>query len=159
MADFEKAVAKLLVIEGGYAPNDNRNGAVNFGITAAFLKLIGWPDPDPANLTVADAVGIYRKHFWDLFQLAALDDQEVATVLLAAVVNMHPRRAIRSLQRAVGAKDDGIMGPATIAAVNRAGGVAALLRTELKGEYRALAAMNPALYGDDLAGWLKRVDA
>ena len=75
--DFLKAVALTLKVEGGYSnrpPHEDPGGATNLGITEGLLKDIGgWHGKrDVRQLSEADAVGIYYKHFWQRFKCGSL---------------------------------------------------------------------------------------
>lgn len=169
MADFEYAVTKLLAAEGGFASQDNTAGAVKYGITARFLRSIGLPSSteDVARLTVADACSLYRDYFWDFYHVGKIVDQQVAELLLFSVVNMAPVRAVRFLQEAAnklgsGLQVDGRVGPRTLGVLNGLSDPdrAVLVwnyKQLLEGWYRYLARSNPALYADDLPGWLNRL--
>jgi lysozyme family protein len=174
MADFQKALAILLSHEGGFAPQDNTAGAVNFGITARFLKSLGLPHStaDVRALTKERASGLYAMHFWNPLRLKDVKDQKLATLIFSMAVNMGPKKAVRLLQAALNNLSeckgkperlavDGALGPKTIAAVNGqlAEDVVGAFRKTAEGEYRRLAEANPSLYGDDLKGWLKRLES
>jgi lysozyme family protein len=162
MAESRPAIDRLLDhFEKGFAPKDNKNGAVNWGITQTFLHAIG-VDADVEyirNLSRDRAAALYLTHFWEPLSLSDLDDQHTAEVVLIAAVNMGAPTAIRILQRTLGVRIDGNVGPLTISATNRFGGaIIPLYKNALKAKYHELAASNPALYGDDMAGWLVRVE-
>jgi lysozyme family protein len=125
VADFARCFAFTLGAEGGYSnnpadPGNWTGGAIGhgelhgtkFGISAA-----AYPKIDIANLTQDAAQQIYKKDYW-----AALHGDElplpIALVAFDAVVNAGPRRAVLWLQQAAGTGDDGVPGPATIAALN-----------------------------------------
>jgi lysozyme family protein len=170
MADFDRAVEKLLAAEGGFAARDNTAGAVNFGITKRFLQLIGRPASveDVRALTREQAVALYREYFWDRLRIGELRDQRLAEAAFFAVVNMGPQlparylqESLRELRRPVAV--DGIIGPQTIRELNALGPneTKALLvsfKVKLVARYQELARKNPAEYGDDLAGWRARLE-
>jgi len=169
---FDAAVAVVLAHEGGFQNDTNDPGnwtggaigagarkGTKFGISAA-----SYPTLDIANLSQDDARTIYRRDWWDRLGLARLPPP-LATKLLDAAVNLGPRPAIACLQRALNAKgcaiaEDGVLGPATIAAAQVVPSDAALaaLRDALAGHYRAIAARDPARERF-LAGWLARAYA
>ena len=176
MADFETAVEKLIEIEGGFSPRDNAAGAVSMGITSAFLKLIGRPHSaeDVKALTKADAKEIYREYFWRKFRLGGLLSQRMADALLICLVNMNPQEVIYALHEALAAagrpvvfhpigKRDRVLGLITIGALNCLGEVqqGALLedfKRRMVKYYESLAEEKPEKFGDDLGGWLNRVE-
>jgi len=171
MADFQSAVEKLLKLEGGFAAADNNAGAVNFGITQQFLRSIGRPATleDVRTLTREEAIALYREYFWDKLRIGEIHDQRLAEMLFFAAVNMGPSRPIRYLQEALrelrrDVQVDGAIGPQTLSAlngldVNETKAVVLSLKQRLQARYRDLAQRNPALYGDDLRGWLARLEA
>jgi hypothetical protein len=68
--------------------------------------------------TLADAKTIYRRDFWDRAQCDKLHP-DLAFDLFDGAVNSGIGQAIRWLQRAVGVADDGVVGPLTLASINR----------------------------------------
>ncbi|OYV34179.1 MAG: hypothetical protein B7Z80_21940, partial [Rhodospirillales bacterium 20-64-7] len=73
------------------------------------------------------AEDIYRRDYWTALRGDELP-LPVAMVAFDAAVNAGPRRAITWLQRAAGQPSDGVLGPATLAALNS--GNAVLLARE-----------------------------
>jgi lysozyme family protein len=94
----------------------------------------------------------------NIFQI---ESQAVANKLLSLGVNEGISRPAKWLQEAVGAIPDGSIGAATIAALNKANPqtVLASLKNNAVAYYQQLAASNPAKYGADLKGWLRRAEA
>ena len=111
---FDQCFDKLIGYEGGYSfdPRDP-GGETNFGISKR-----AYPAVDIKNLTRDGAKEIYRRDYWDRAQCDRLPPA-LAFVLFDAAVNSGIGQAIRFLQRAVGATDDGVIGPLTISAINR----------------------------------------
>lgn len=118
---FAACVTATLRWEGGYVdhPKDP-GGCTNLGITRATLER--WRrEPttcdDVRALTLAEARGIYRAHYWN----AVMGDALPAGIDLAVfdfAVNSGRRRSVQVLQRQLGVEDDGVMGPVTLAAVH-----------------------------------------
>jgi len=119
-----KALDGVLAREGGFVdiPED-RGGPTNHGITAATLG--DWRNlhrPATAEevraLPLYEARDILRFRYYELSGadtlLAAPDALEL---VLDSAVQHGPKQAARFLQRAVGVKDDGIVGPVTRRAV------------------------------------------
>src|SRR5690606_31248043 len=118
---FLRAVEVVLQHEGGYV-NDPRDpgGETKFGISKR-----QYPDLDIASLTREQAIEIYRRDWWQRYGYDRLQDDAVATKLLDMAVNMGPATAHRLLQEALVSLGhpvavDGILGPQTLAAANRA---------------------------------------
>ena len=169
MADFERAMERLLALEGGFAARDNTAGAVNFGITQRFLRLIGRPASieDVRALRREQAIELYKEYFWDRQRIGEIDHQRLAEAYFLASVNMGPRAASLALQQSLGALRgalvvDGVVGQQTIRALNaltpqEAETVLEGYLRRLRMHYEQLARANPAEYADDLAGWKARL--
>jgi lysozyme family protein len=118
--NFEEALRKVLAHEGGYVnhPKDP-GGMTNLGVTRrVWEKWTRKPatEADMKALTPAMVAPLYRAQYWDAVRGDDLPGG-VDYALFDAAVNSGPRQAVKWLQRAVGATDDGKMGPATLAAV------------------------------------------
>jgi lysozyme family protein len=137
MDNFERCFAFTLGAEGGYSnnpadPGNWTGGAVgngelrgtNFGISAS-----AYPQLDIANLTQKQAEDIYRRDYWAVLQGDRLP-LPVALVAFDAAVNAGPKRAVAWLQQAAGVPADGVLGHATLAALN-AGDATAVAREAL----------------------------
>ncbi len=102
--------------EGGYSnrnPEDDPGGETRWGISKR-----SYPDLDIKNLTKEAAVSIYKNDFL----LPILKDNikdGVIYQLLDFGVHSGISRAIKELQKIVGVKPDGVIGPITQAAINR----------------------------------------
>lgn len=113
---FDSAVEFILSpqIEGGFVDNPHDSGGpTKYGISQA-----AYPGTDIANLTRESAIQIYKRDYWDL---CGCDELPTAVALLVfdAAVNQGPAKARSLLQKALGVVQDGIVGPATIAAAKR----------------------------------------
>lgn len=122
---FDLAWSRLIDHEGGLSmdrddPGNWTGGAVGrgqlkgtkYGISAA-----SYPDEDIANLTLERAKYLTKRDFWDKASGDELDGA-VAFQLFDASYNHGAGNAIRMLQRAVGASDDGQIGPASLAKIH-----------------------------------------
>ena len=112
---FERAVEVVLDLEGGYVddPND-RGGRTKYGISQK-----AYPDMDLANLTRAQAMSLYRRDYWDACKCSLLP-WPWSLYVFDCAVNQGPKVAVKLMQRVLGVTDDGIIGPKTLAAVERA---------------------------------------
>lgn len=116
--NFNACLAEVLRHEGGWSdhPKDP-GGATMKGITLDTYRR--WrPGATKAQLraiTDAEVAAIYRKDYWDAVNA---DDLPAGLDLVAfdGAVNSGPSRGAKWLQAGVGAKQDGKVGPATIAA-------------------------------------------
>lgn len=126
-SDFNEAFAELIGSEGTFtdSPKDPGNwtgGKLGLGVlkgTKYGIAANTFPQLDIKNLTLLDAKGIYRKHYWDAFQGDELD-HEMAFQLFDGEVNSGLGNATKWLQQALGITVDGRFGPATLAAVKAA---------------------------------------
>ena len=114
MTLFDQSFEVLLGHEGGYS-NDPRDpgGETQWGISKR-----SYPSLDIKSLTLADAKALYRRDYWDRAQCDKLPPG-LAFAVFDAAVNSGIGQAIRWLQRAVGVADDGVIGPLTLAAIQR----------------------------------------
>ena len=114
---FDQAVGFVLreKIEGGYV-NDPRDpgGETNFGISNR-----AYPRENIRALTREKAVAIYKRDYWDKPGCEDLPPK-LAVALFDCAVNQGANVAPALLQRALGVKADGIIGPVTIKAAHDA---------------------------------------
>ena len=121
---FDEAFDRLIGHEGGYSddPKDPGNwtsGRVNVGGlkgTKYGIAANTYGDLDIRNLTLADAKTIYYRDWW-LKSGADQLNPAIVFQLWDFAVNAGMGTAIRALQRAVSAAEDGRIGPVTIALV------------------------------------------
>jgi lysozyme family protein len=113
----DEAIDLILKHEGGYA-NDPRDpgGETKYGISKR-----AHPNEDIANLTVERAREIYQQEYWNP-TAARIHDiaPRLAVVLFDAAVNQGKGFAVQALQGVLHVKQDGIIGPMTIAALQEA---------------------------------------
>jgi lysozyme family protein len=114
--NFETAFHKLLGHEGGFVdhPSDP-GGATNWGITERVARANGYQG-HMRDLPVAVARDIYRRQYWTPIRAEELPEA-LRYAVFDAAVNSGNAQAVRWLQRAVGARDDGVIGPQTLLAV------------------------------------------
>lgn len=110
--NFDDAFDKLIGHEGGYV-NDRRDagGETKYGISRK-----AYPGEDIANMTLERAKAIYARDYWGPAGCDGLPDAAKLQVFDMAV-NSGVTTAIRTMQRAVGATADGVMGPLTLQAI------------------------------------------
>jgi lysozyme family protein len=119
-ANFNPCLDFVLSAEGGYVDDPlDPGGATNLGITLRVLS--EWRHTavtkiDVQNLTRDEAGAIYRARYWNVIHG---DDLPAGVDLMVfdAGVNLGAGRSARMLQAAVGAGEDGAIGPATLGAV------------------------------------------
>lgn len=147
--NFDSAFLLVIGHEGGYV-NDPRDpgGETKFGISKR-----AYPKVDIKNLTIADAKHIYFNDYWSRLQLDKLPDA-IRFDMFDAAVNSGLSMAAKFLQRALRIKDDGVIGPATIAAANAL--PADRLDKRLSG-HRLLFICNTNHWQTFGKGWVRRV--
>lgn len=156
-ANFPAELADELVFEGGFVSDPKDPGGItDFGITLGTLShWLGRPATvaELTGLSDADKAAIYRALFWNVIQGDQLPSG-VDLVVFDMAVNGGPGRAVRLLQTAVAVAADGVMGPVTMATVQRAPGVTLIgvYTAARQAYYRSLPTF--AHFG---AGWLARV--
>ena len=115
MTTFDRALDLTLRFEGGYANHpDDPGGETKYGISKR-----AYPHLDIRNLTREQAAEIYRRDYWRAARCDELPEQ-VAIAHFDCAVNCGVETAARILQRAANVKDDGEIGPVTLAAVRAA---------------------------------------
>ena len=120
--DYDEALRELLKSEGGYTNHPlDPGGPTNFGITIFDYRKYVKPDADAndiKNMKLSEAVTIYKAKYWDALRCDDLPPGLDYSVFDFGV-NSGISRSAKYLQRLVGVKDDGVIGPKTIEAVNR----------------------------------------
>lgn len=110
---FENAVAFVLKEEGGYVWDlKDSGGETNFGISKR-----AHPQVNIKDLTREEAIGIYKHLYWDVCRCDSLPPK-LALVVFDTAVNQGVGAATKMLQAAVGAVQDGVIGPNTIERAN-----------------------------------------
>lgn len=144
---FDEAFQRLLGSEGGYS-NDpaDPGGETNWGISKR-----SYPTVDIKNLTQDGAKAIYRRDFWNPLGQA---QEAVKFQVFDFAVNGGLSVAIRKLQAAIGAADDGHWGPASEAKLATVELNDVLLRFNAQRLRFYTSLKNWGTYG---AGWTNRV--
>ena len=114
MSAFRRALAFTLRWEGGFVDDpDDPGGRTDRGISEAAHPR-AWAD---GRVTLDEVRGIYRHDYWDRIHGDDLPD-EIAIAFFDFAVQSGG--AIKEVQRLVGAEPDGVVGPATIQAIEDA---------------------------------------
>ena len=162
---LDTLLTELIQREGGYVnhPQD-RGGPTNYGITLPTLS--EWRQrpatlEDIRSLTVDEARTIYRHRYVEAPGFDRIEDGALKALLVDCGVHHGLGRArlwVRTLQKLGGLQADGIIGPATLAAIAHVG--ADRVRRELlklRGHFIAgLLQRNPS-QRVFAAGWLNRL--
>ena len=118
--NFEDALAALLKHEGGYVNHPaDPGGMTNLGVTKRVWEEWKGHAVDEAEMRAltSEKVGpLYKAKYWDMVHGDQLPSG-VDLCVFDCAVNSGVKRASKLLQRAVGVDDDGVIGRATLAAV------------------------------------------
>ena len=114
--DFAIALKRVLKHEGGYVnhPSDP-GGETNFGITKNTARQFGYSG-SMRNIPADIVEKIYQAQYWDAMNCDNFP-RLVAFQLFDAAVNHGLLNARKLLQRAVGVKDDGVIGAVSLVAI------------------------------------------
>ncbi|KQR30125.1 N-acetylmuramidase [Rhizobium sp. Leaf155] len=160
MGEFERALAKVLVHEGGYVnhPKDP-GGATNQGVTQAvyddYRKTTGQKPQPVKGMIKSERDSIYRARYWSLVRGDSLP-AGVAYVVFDGAVHSGVGQSVKWLQRALGVPADGVVGPQTINAARAHDNHDALVRKICDLRVAFLKALKTfKTFGK---GWLRRID-
>ncbi|MGK2897583.1 MAG: glycoside hydrolase family 108 protein [Burkholderiaceae bacterium] len=147
--NFDQAFNQLIAHEGGYV-DDRRDagGETKYGISKA-----AYPGEDIRAMTLERAKAIYARDYWGPAGCDALPDAARLQVFDMAV-NSGVKTAIKTLQRAVGAVPDGVLGPHTLQAIQSMPALRLVAR--FNGQRLALMA-DLASWPAFGRGWAKRI--
>jgi lysozyme family protein len=116
---FDQAFETLLKHEGGFSDHAaDPGGKTRYGVTEAVAREVGYKG-DMRELPLDLAKRIYRDKYWDSVKAEELPPA-IRYAVFDGAVNSGPGQSIKWLQRAIGATDDGILGPQTLKFVNAA---------------------------------------
>ena len=146
---FNQAFKKILTFEGGYSNDSNDpGGETKFGISKK-----SYPDLNIEALTLEDVKKIYRKDYWEAASCDKLPPS-IALLIFDSAINQGVKTAIKLLQKSLGVKKDGIIGPKTLKAAKMAD------ERELKIEFlsqRALLYTQTKDFDRYGRGWMRRL--
>ena len=112
--NFDQSFHKLLGHEGGYVDHPaDPGGATCWGVTERVARANGYRG-HMRDLPVDLAKSIYRRQYWDSVRADDLPPV-LRYAVFDAAVNSGTQQAVKWLQRAIGAKDDGVIGSQTLA--------------------------------------------
>jgi lysozyme family protein len=120
MTNFEIALLKLLAHEGGFVNHPaDPGGMTNLGVTKkVWEEWRGQPvdEAEMRSLSPEKVAPLYKAKYWDMVHGDQLP-HGVDFCVFDCAVNSGVKRASKLLQRAVGVDDDGVIGRATMTAV------------------------------------------
>lgn len=114
--NFRDAALEVIRKEGGdkvHQVKGDKGGLTKFGISQK-----SYPHLDIANLTLSDALAIYKRDYWDKIGGDQIKRYTIAFAVFDMAVNRGPRTALKLAQESVGVNSDGMIGPATLNALN-----------------------------------------
>ena len=161
---FKKCISVILISEGGFTLNPIDSGnwtgpnctgelkGTKYGIAARFFPYL-----DIKNLTLNQARQIYFEKYYLPMNLEGIHDQFAILHIFDFGINAGKGIAIRTAQRIVGAKADGIMGKMTTEAINKFHNFSTAYIMKRKEYYVNLVNQKPQ-YKIFLKGWLNRVE-
>lgn len=158
-ASFAHVMPKILIHEGGKVnhPKDP-GGRTNQGVIQRVYD--GWrqrndlPLRSVYDMEPHERDDIYKKQYWDAVKGDQLP-QGVDYVVMDGAVNSGPGQSIKWLQRALGVKADGVIGQATLAAVEAVNDHDSLIAKILQRREAFLRALKTfKTFGK---GWMNRV--
>lgn len=163
MASFSKALNYTLKNEGGFVdiPED-KGGPTNCGITISTLSFYFNRRADKEDIKVLTPEiisSIYKKYYWDPLHLDLINSDAVATAMFDQGVNRSPGTIAREIQLIVGVKPDGLIGHATITAINDHDekDLVNNISQAAAYEYKRIVLNNPS-QDKFLKGWLRRAE-
>lgn len=125
MANYQQLIPYIRKWEGGYV-NDplDKGGATNAGVTIAtyraYRKSKGYATTtidDLKRMTSVEWQEIFKTLYWDKWRADGITSQSVANILVDWVWGSGVW-GIKIPQRLLGVTPDGVVGPATLAALN-----------------------------------------
>ena len=162
---FDKEVKQVIKLEGGYVNHPaDAGGPTKYGITERLARKYGY-EGDMKDLTVDEAKEIYKKAFWEKYDLNKIEDDQLAGRVFSFGINAGMKRVIRKLQEGYNLltdsniSEDGLIGPETLDAINNFNKPDRLLNVlkALQAEYYLDIVRNNSSQHVFLAGWLNRI--
>lgn len=122
MANCKLLIPFILKWEGGFVNNKNdAGGATNKGVTlSTFRQYYGSSKTvdDLKRITDDQWNHIFKTGYWDKCKADQIVNQSVANIIVDWAYMSGASTASKKVQKLLGLKDDGIIGPKTISAIN-----------------------------------------
>lgn len=162
MTDREKLIVDFFKRwEGSYVNHPaDKGGPTNMGVTIGTFKQFFGMDKtveDLKNMTDEQWMHIFKEGFWIPVKVDQIEDDYTALIVLDMCWNSGVKNAIRHIQKVVGAKQDGIVGPVTLYKLNNFPDVFQKIWDMRKQYYIDLVDLNYK-YDVFLKGWLNRLN-
>lgn len=153
--EFDAAFAHLMISEVGYVnhPSDP-GGETNHGVTARVAIQEGYTGR-MQDLPIEKAKQIARKRYWDTMRCDSMPPS-LRYSLFDAAYHSGVSQATKWLQRALEVGDDGVLGPLTLDAAQRANGLRLAIRLTAERLDFLTSLPTWAAFGK---GWARRVAA
>ena len=161
---FEAAFAFVVGVEGVYSrdPRDKGNWTsgqrgvgelkgTKYGVSAASYPLL-----DLEHLSLAEARAIYEQDYWRASR-CQLMPPAWALLVFDAAVHSGPWASIQFAQRALWVADDGICGPITLAAIQRASSDMDRILQALRYRHDHQSEGDPEQWRVNKGGWMIRL--
>lgn len=163
--DFEPILTNTLKLEGGKTVDTG--GVTNMGVTQsafdAYAQENNIPVKSVNDLKLGDVSKFYEEKYWKQPKISELPSEKVAALVFDYGVNAGTGTAVKSLQKIVGSKSDGVIGKKTLAAVNEyiakhgEQELAERIISDREDHYVNLVNSNPDKYGRYFNGWMNRI--
>lgn len=121
MADAQKLIPFILKWEGGFSNHPlDKGGPTNKGITFNTFRAFypGAMVEDLKEMTEEQWFNIFVTAYWDLWCADELKNQSIANIVVDWAWASGSITSIKQVQRILGVKADGIVGPTTLRAIN-----------------------------------------
>ena len=134
---IDKLLGEVLKIEGGYQETKEDRGNIirpdgtilgtNYGITPQVYaeykgtSVDNLQPEDIKNITEQEAREIYKDKFYNRTRIKDINDENLRANVFDMGLNAGPRNAVKIIQKLLGAKEDGILGPQTLKKLNSVG--------------------------------------
>lgn len=161
MDNFKTAFNHILLVEGGFSNRkEDLGGPTKYGITQKTYS--EWKGSyqsleDVLNMPLSVAEKIYRENYWDAMNLSGLD-LAIQFCLFDQGVNRGPSAAVKTMQKVLKVRQDGLLGPVTKARIQdqiTEDLVWDYLKESLR-EYVRITQNNPSQTAN-LMGWTNRI--